>query len=93
MVLAGQQGQAQPATYIRTAALLVAASYLLAFVALYESSSITLAVGLAGCTNLVSPIMSMGLLGEEEVEVFEVSVTHMCFLCNTRHMLYVPNVP
>eukprot|EP00882_Tetradesmus_deserticola_P018842 GHRQ01020237.1.p1 GENE.GHRQ01020237.1~~GHRQ01020237.1.p1 ORF type:complete len:597 (+),score=276.17 GHRQ01020237.1:265-1791(+) len=63
----------QPATYIRAAALLVAASYLLAFVAMYATGIITLAIALVGCTNLVSaPILSMGLLGEEGVHVFEV---------------------
>jgi hypothetical protein len=51
----------------------VATSYLLAFVALYASEMLTLAVALVGCTNLVSaPILSMGLLGEEAVDVFEV---------------------
>ncbi|KAF6252281.1 hypothetical protein COO60DRAFT_1644178 [Scenedesmus sp. NREL 46B-D3] len=63
----------KPAMYIRAAALLVVASYLLAFVAMYASGIITLAVGLVACTNLVSaPILSMGLLGEEGVDVFEV---------------------
>ncbi|WIA20821.1 hypothetical protein OEZ85_005176 [Tetradesmus obliquus] len=75
----------KPATYIRAAALAVAASYLLAFVALYASSIITLAVGLVGCVNLVAaPIMSMGLLGQEEVDVFEVgrSMLALTWLCS-----------
>ncbi|WIA30035.1 hypothetical protein OEZ86_000130 [Tetradesmus obliquus] len=62
----------KPAAYIRTAALAVAASYLLAFVALYATAIISLAVGLVGVSNMVAaPIMSMGLLGQEEAEVFE----------------------
>lgn len=68
----------KPATYIRAAALAVAAAYLLAFVALYASSIVTLAVWLVGCVNLVAaPVMRMGLLGQEEVGVFEVGAAHL----------------
>lgn len=66
----------EPCTYIRTAAVLIAASYCLTYIALYVTRIISLALLLVAITNLVaSPTLSLGMLGQEDVDVFE--VTHM----------------
>jgi hypothetical protein len=63
----------RPATYIRMAAALVSISFALAFIALQVSQLFSMAVGLTAVTNLVTcPFLSLGMLGQEGVDVFKV---------------------
>lgn len=65
----------RPSSYIRMSAALVSASYCLAFIALHNTQLLSIAVGLTGLTNLVCcPLLSLGLLGDEDVDVFKVSM-------------------
>jgi hypothetical protein len=63
----------RPATYIRMAAALVSISFALAFIALQVTQIFSIAVGLTAVTNLVTcPFLSLGMLGQEGVDVFKV---------------------
>lgn len=62
----------RPATYIRMAAALVSISFALAFIALQVTQVFSIAVGLTAVTNLVTcPFLSLGMLGQEGVDVFK----------------------
>ena len=63
----------RPASYIRLATALVSVSYCLAFVALHVTQLLSIAVGLPALTNMVAcPLLSLGMFGEEDVDVFKV---------------------
>jgi hypothetical protein len=65
----------RPITYIRCAATLIAACYGLAFVAMHHVSSLLDAslVPVAVFNLVGSPLLSLGYLGEDDVEVSEVT--------------------
>lgn len=63
----------RPASYIRMAAATVSLSFAVAFLALQLTQLLTIAVVLTAVTNLVAcPLLSLGLLGEEGVDVCKV---------------------
>ena len=72
----------RPACYIQTAATALFASYLMVFCGMLYNSTLPVIITLVGLGQMVgSPLMSLGFLGEEDVEVSEVSVPVCVCVC------------
>jgi hypothetical protein len=70
----GLAAKCRPCKYIRAASSLICLSYVLVFVAIARTEVATVAVVLTAITSLVAtPTLSLGFLGDHEVEVSEVS--------------------
>ena len=79
----------RPASYIRLATALVSVSYCLAFVSLYTTQLLSIAVGLTALTNLVAcPLLGLGMLGEEDVHVFQVCTALLYVDVGPRVVMY-----